>query len=68
MAAFGIHENGGARIPLSIHLIPLTVGALGILLLATYCPLCNSGVVFDRVVNGIATEFGTTGKLRNPTW
>ncbi len=31
----------------------------------TYCPLCNSGVVFDRVVNGVATEFGTTGKLRN---
>ncbi len=31
----------------------------------TYCPLCNSGVVFDRVVNGVATEFGTTGNLRN---
>ncbi len=30
----------------------------------TYCPLCNSGVVFDRVINGQVTEFGTTGKLR----
>jgi hypothetical protein len=31
----------------------------------TYCPLCNSGIVFDRRVNGQTLEFGTTGKLRN---
>ncbi|MDP2063595.1 MAG: DUF3179 domain-containing protein [Phaeovulum sp.] len=31
----------------------------------TYCPLCNSGIVFDRRVGGEATTFGTTGKLRN---
>ena len=31
----------------------------------TYCPLCNSGIVFDRRVAGEATTFGTTGKLRN---
>lgn len=31
----------------------------------TYCPLCNSAVVFDRRLNGRAVEFGTTGKLRN---
>jgi hypothetical protein len=31
----------------------------------TYCPLCNSGIVFDRRVNGAVTTFGTTGKLRN---
>ncbi len=30
----------------------------------TYCPLCNSGIVFDRVIDGQVTEFGTTGKLR----
>ncbi|MEO1090917.1 MAG: DUF3179 domain-containing protein [Pseudomonadota bacterium] len=30
----------------------------------TFCPLCNSGVVFDRTVAGAATTFGTTGKLR----
>ena len=30
----------------------------------TYCPLCNSGVVFDRVIDGQVSEFGTTGKLR----
>lgn len=31
----------------------------------TYCPLCNSGVVFDRRVDGQVLEFGTTGKLRH---
>jgi hypothetical protein len=40
-----------------------TVG--GIPVAITYCPLCNSAVVFDRRVAGEATEFGTTGKLRN---
>ena len=31
----------------------------------TYCPLCNAAIVFDRVVDGTETTFGTTGKLRN---
>ena len=31
----------------------------------TFCPLGNSGIVFDRRVEGIETTFGTTGKLRN---
>lgn len=31
----------------------------------TYCPLCNSALVFDRVVEGKTLDFGTTGKLRN---
>jgi hypothetical protein len=31
----------------------------------TYCPLCNSAVVFDRRVPPHVLEFGTTGKLRN---
>jgi len=31
----------------------------------TYCPLCNSGLVFDRRVNGELRSFGVTGKLRN---
>jgi Protein of unknown function (DUF3179) len=30
----------------------------------TYCPLCNSAIVFDRRVGGRETTFGTTGKLR----
>lgn len=31
----------------------------------TYCPLCNSAVVFDRVVAGRELTFGVSGKLRN---
>jgi len=31
----------------------------------TYCPLCNSAIVFDRRVAGKVLDFGTTGKLRN---
>jgi hypothetical protein len=29
----------------------------------TWCPLCGSGVVYDRVVDGRALEFGVSGKL-----
>ncbi len=31
----------------------------------TYCPLCNTGIVFDRTVDGQELDFGTTGKLRH---
>jgi hypothetical protein len=31
----------------------------------TYCPLCNSAVVFERLVDGEPAEFGTTGMLRH---
>jgi hypothetical protein len=31
----------------------------------TYCPLCNSAVVFERTVDGEVVEFGTTGMLRH---
>lgn len=30
----------------------------------TFCPLCGSGIVFDRTVNGEVTEFGVSGFLR----
>ena len=30
----------------------------------TYCPLCNSSLVFDRRVGGRSLTFGTTGNLR----
>ena len=30
----------------------------------TFCPLCNSGIVFDRRLNGEVLEFGVSGKLR----
>lgn len=29
----------------------------------TFCPLCNTGLVFDRVVSGTRLDFGTSGKL-----
>ena len=34
-------------------------------LLITYCPLCGSGIAFERVLDGKAVEFGTSGKLYN---
>ena len=38
-----------------------TVG--GVPVAVTYCPLCNSGVAFERTVDGEVTTFGTSGKL-----
>ncbi|MBU2532076.1 MAG: DUF3179 domain-containing protein, partial [Alphaproteobacteria bacterium] len=37
----------------------------GIPVAVTYCPLCNSAVVFKRKTSRGVTTFGTTGKLRN---
>lgn len=34
-------------------------------LLITYCPLCGSGIAFERKINGETVEFGTSGKLYN---
>ncbi len=31
----------------------------------TFCPLCNTGIVFDRRLDDRVLDFGTTGKLRN---
>ncbi|WP_333835204.1 DUF3179 domain-containing protein [Rubrimonas sp.] len=31
----------------------------------TFCPLCNSAVAFERVVDGAETTFGVSGKLRH---
>lgn len=32
-------------------------------LLVSYCPLCGSGVVADRLVNNVVTRFGVSGML-----
>ena len=37
----------------------------GIPIAVSYCPLCNSAIVFDRHVGARTLTFGTTGKLRN---
>lgn len=40
-----------------------TVG--GVPVAVTFCPLCNSGITFDRRVQGRVLTFGVSGKLRN---
>jgi len=37
----------------------------GIPIAVSYCPLCDSAIVFDRRVGARTLTFGTTGKLRN---
>ncbi|MFK7834884.1 MAG: DUF3179 domain-containing protein [Sulfitobacter sp.] len=36
----------------------------GVPVAVTFCPLCNSGITFDRRVQGRVLTFGVTGKLR----
>lgn len=33
--------------------------------LITYCPLCGSGIAYERTFDGEVVEFGTSGKLYN---
>jgi hypothetical protein len=37
----------------------------GVPVAVTFCPLCNTAIVFDRRLDGQVLSFGTTGKLRN---
>lgn len=50
------------RIMIWHEIVNDTVG--GVPVTVTWCPLCNSSVVFDRRVGGRTLSFGTTGKLR----
>ncbi|WP_406669996.1 DUF3179 domain-containing protein [Methanolobus sp. ZRKC4] len=34
-------------------------------ILITYCPLCGSGIAYERTIDGEPVEFGTSGKLYN---
>ena len=59
--------NGDARAyPLQIltwhEIVNDVVG--GVPVAATFCPLCNSAIVFDRRLGGVVYDFGTSGKLR----
>lgn len=61
-----IGENARAyplRMLLWHEIVNDTVG--GVPLLVSYCPLCNSGVVFDRRVDGEVLRFGNTGRIRH---
>ena len=40
-----------------------TIGGLPVTV--TFCPLCNTGITFERVVDGQELTFGTSGMLRN---
>ncbi|MCH8848797.1 MAG: DUF3179 domain-containing protein [Chloroflexi bacterium] len=37
----------------------------GVPVAITFCPLCNSAIVFDRRLNGVVYDFGVSGNLRN---
>ena len=60
--------NGDARAyPLQIltwhEIVNDVVG--GVPVAVTFCPLCNSAIVFDRRLGQIVYDFGTSGNLRN---
>ena len=60
--------DGDARAyPLQIltwhEIVNDTVGDVPVIV--TFCPLCNSAVVFERQFDGTITEFGVSGLLRN---
>ncbi len=64
----GLEINGEAKAyPLSIlvwhEIVNDDVG--GTPVAVTYCPLCFTNQVFERVIEGQAVEFGTSGKLYN---
>ncbi len=50
------------RIMIWHEIVNDTVG--GVPVAVTYCPLCNSAIVFERRWQGRVLDFGTTGKLR----
>ncbi len=61
-------HNGDARAyPLQIliwhEIVNDTVGSLPVTV--TFCPLCNTAIVFDRTLDGRVLDFGTTGNLRD---
>jgi hypothetical protein len=63
-----VEMEGDARAyPLAIliwhEIVNDTVG--GVPLVVTYCPLCNSAIVFERRIDEAELYFGTTGNLRN---
>ncbi len=37
----------------------------GVPVAVTFCPLCNTAIVFDRRLDGRVLDFGTTGNVRN---
>ena len=64
----GLIVNGVARAyPLQILTIHEIVNDVigGVPVTVTFCPLCNTAIVFERTVNGRVLDFGVSGNLRN---
>ena len=64
----GLEINGDARAyPLSIlvwhEIVNDKVGEVSVAV--TYCPLCYTNQVFERIIDGKEVAFGTSGKLYN---
>jgi len=61
------HEGEARAYPIQILLFhELVNDRIGDLpFLVSFCPLCNSGLVFDRRVDGETYEFGVAGLLRH---
>jgi Protein of unknown function (DUF3179) len=64
----GLNINGDIRAyPLQIlvwhEIVNDEVG--GVPVAVTYCPLCFTNQVFNRIIDGQVVEFGTSGKLYN---
>jgi hypothetical protein len=61
------HQGDARAYPLQIltwhEIVNDEVG--GIPVTVTFCPLCNSAITFDRRLDGIIYNFGTSGNLRN---
>ena len=63
IAIGGVARAYPLRVLIWHEIVNDTVG--GVPVAVTYCPLCNSAIVFDRRLDGRVLEFGTTGNLRN---
>ncbi|MDT8427772.1 MAG: DUF3179 domain-containing protein [Pseudomonadales bacterium] len=64
----GVTVNGEAKAyPLRVmiwhEIVNDEIG--GVPVSVTYCPLCNTSVIFDRRLQGRVLDFGTTGYLRH---
>ena len=61
------HAGEARAYPLQILIFHELVGdQIGDLpILASYCPLCNSALTFDRRIDGKTYDFGVSGMLRN---
>ncbi|MGE0538880.1 MAG: DUF3179 domain-containing protein [Dehalococcoidia bacterium] len=61
------HQGDARAYPLSIliwhEIVNDTVGGLPVTV--TFCPLCNTAIAFDRTLEGLVYDFGTTGNLRH---